>query len=603
VLFDDQLRAEDDPLAQLTPDQARALTEGQLIVVEDPQSGDAENVIAFTANDAGYGFGDIVEIGEGRDHWVGTLVTRNRNRGRLGGTPFDPVKLTAYDLANPDGTPADAAQYLRIFEVRILGRWDHQQVTYHFTRPGPGARGERVQPQVEQAILGLPDLIRRSNGTTNAIGGIERRAGLIAVPVAEWQLAWHFLLAGATGGGKSNGIANLVLQAVAFNKCVVLHDVKPDYGLITNPNSDPSVARFWPMFAELGLQPRAADNLVHLRFYQGRQPYPDDCQVLGVQASDVSPAVLTGAFFPGDVSSEQLAAERFEQIAHELQREVRELRTRDGYTVNDILIVAREERRQAEIATAARQPWTGTNVMTLRSLISKVERRQRRLPWLDAVGTQLGGARPNPNDPLAPRLGGRRVVRADLARLAQPGRVLLVEYGDVDDASYALLMAYWLNEGRRFRRPRSGHATGLVQVVDEAHRLFENRSVQSSALETAFRRTLREGRSRDHAFVLAVQDASSLPARIRQHLNSVIAFVQNVDSEARAATEAMGSPDYARQVMTLHAGHALVRLVRMHAPAIVRLAPSPFELLRADNQQLEVETNEGTDDGWEDDEA
>ncbi|HEY1298112.1 MAG TPA: hypothetical protein VGJ60_33955 [Chloroflexota bacterium] len=602
-MFDDPLHTPDDPLAQLTPDQARALAEGHLLVVEDPASGEAENVIAYTANDAGYGFGDIVEIAEGPDRWVGTLVTRNRNRGRLGGQPFDPVKLTAYRLANPDGTPADAAQYLRVFEVRVLGRWEHEQVTYHFTRPGPGAHGARVRPDVEQAILGLPDLLRRPDGTTNAIGGIERRAGMIGVPVAEWQLAWHFLLAGATGGGKSNGIANLVLQAVAFNKCVVLHDVKPDYGLIADPNSDPSVARFWPMFGQFGLVPRGAGDLIRLRFYQGRhQAYPADCQVLGVQASDVSPAVLTGAFFPGDVQSEQLASERFEQIAYDLQRAMRE-GERQEYTVTDILQVAREERRQAEIAAAARQPWNGTNVMTLRSLISKVERRQRRLPWLDAVGEPLGGTRPDPNDPLAGRRAGRRVQRADLANLAAPGRVLLVEYGDVDDASYALLMAYWLNEGRRYRHPRGGHATGLVQVVDEAHRLFENRSVQSSALESAFRRILREGRSRDHAFVLAVQDASSLPARVRQHLNSVIAFVQNVDSEARAATEAMGSPDYARQVMTLHAGHALVRLVRMHAPAIVRLAPSPFELLRSDNQQLAQQPDEGTADWWEDEDA
>src|SRR5207253_10916777 len=149
---------------------------------------------------------------EGNDVWIGTIVTRNRNRGRLSGDRFEANKLTAYDLPNPDGTAAVAAEYLRVWEIRLLGCWEHERVTFHFTRPGPGARGQRVTADLEQTILRLPQLETRSDGTTNVIGGIQRRGDLIAVPVAAWQLVWHFLLAGATGGGKTSAIAHLALQ-------------------------------------------------------------------------------------------------------------------------------------------------------------------------------------------------------------------------------------------------------------------------------------------------------------------------------------------------------------------------------------------------------
>jgi DNA helicase HerA-like ATPase len=122
----------------------------------------------------------------------------------------------------------------------------------------------------------------------------------------------------------------------------------------------------------------------------------------------------------------------------------------------------------------------------------------------------------------------------------------------------------------------------LVQLVDEAHRLFDNRSRHGPALAAVFERVMREGRSADHSILLSLQNASQIPHRVRNNLNSQIVMRQNSRAEAEAATEVMGR-EFAAQAMRLGTGHALVALHESRAPVLGQMAPSPYELIRQDN--------------------
>jgi DNA helicase HerA-like ATPase len=157
------------------------------------------------------------------------------------------------------------------------------------------------------------------------------------------------------------------------------------------------------------------------------------------------------------------------------------------------------------------------------------------------------------------------VAAFDLERLVEEGRVLVIDYARVEDHSYAVLLSYFLREGQRYRKPRPGGwgpapaRPGLVQLVDEAHRLFDNRSRHGPALAAAFERVMREGRSADHSIILSLQNASQIPHRVMNNLNTQVVMRQNSRAEAEAATEAMGR-DFAAQAIRLGTGHALVTL-------------------------------------------
>ena len=82
-----------------------------------------------------------------------------------------------------------------------------------------------------------------------------------------------------------------------FNKCVLVHDAKPDYGLVTSENSDPNVATVWDRFRKYELVPVPAHNVKRVGFYGHCDPKSVDIYHW-VQASDLSPFMLAGFFFP-----------------------------------------------------------------------------------------------------------------------------------------------------------------------------------------------------------------------------------------------------------------------------------------------------------------
>jgi DNA helicase HerA-like ATPase len=81
----------------------------------------------------------------------------------------------------------------------------------------------------------------------------------------------------------------------------------------------------------------------------------------------------------------------------------------------------------------------------------------------------------------------------------------------------AVLLSAFLREGQRHRcGPMARSSPGIVQVVDEAHRVFENDSRYGGTMAAAFESVLREGRSADQGIILNLQNAS----RVRDFLRT-----------------------------------------------------------------------------------
>jgi DNA helicase HerA-like ATPase len=439
-------------------------------------------------------------------------------------------------------------------------------------RPLPGAIVTRLDATVTSSVIGIPLWNRRQDENSNVIGELLNAADVpLCIDVNKFN--YHIMVAGSTGSGKSNVAANLIDQALKFGKCVLLHDAKPDYGLVNLANTDQNVGAIWQRFEQYGLRPHLATNLIRVGFHG--KCNPNNVQnVVGFHTSDFSPEMLASLFFTG--ATEQLQFEGFASAADSLRDQIRN-GDRQTYSLNDILEVV--ERRMGQDVDPREQ----INEATGRAILRKSRNRSRGMPWLDAVGQTT---RQQPRNRLrASSLDGnqRQSVQAfNLEEYVESGRLLVVSYEGMEDdpESYALILSYFLRVCQSYRRGRN--PVGLVQMVDEAHRVFDNESRHSAALERAFSRVMREGRSVDHSIILSLQNASQIPPRVMNNLNTKIVMLQKSKAEADAATQTMGK-EFSPQAMRLGTGHALVDMHESKATVLAQMAPSPFELMRNDN--------------------
>jgi hypothetical protein len=560
-----------------------------MLILHDNPSADLSHIQAVADIREGIALFDYVRIRQPDDaSWIGQVVQPNQNISTVGNR-LDPTILHGLHLmqTHPD---VQSVQSVQVFDILILGQYQDGRLLTPRLRPLPGARVTRLGAAETAAVIEIPPLEYHEDGTTNVLGEL-LNADDVPLCIDGRKFNYHIMIAGGTGSGKSNVAANLVDQALKFGKCVLIHDAKPDYGLIRSPNRDGRVHAIWERFEEWHLCPHGADNVKRIGFFGVCDPAAVD-EVVGFRSSDFYADMLAGLFFTGPETAEQNAFEGFVLAANHLARPGQEVESRRRYSLDDILMEVRR-RTAPENGPAPNLPPEETiHAKTGPSILQKVSRRRHWYPWLDAVGQPLqpipsARGRAGPSRLRASELDGARQVTAfDLEHLVEPRRVLVIDYARVEDHSYAVLLSYFLREGQRYRKPRAAAGTlarpGLVQLVDEAHRLFDNRSRHGPALAAAFERVMREGRSADHSILLSLQNASQIPHRVRNNLNSQIVMRQNSRAEAEAATEVMGR-EFAAQAMRLGTGHALVALHESRAPVLGQMAPSPYELIRQDN--------------------
>ena len=486
----------------------------------------------------GFALFDYIRIEQDSKVWIGQIVQANRNVSTVG-NPLDPTILHGLELMQSHDD-VQSVESVQVFDILILGEYDGHQILTPRIRPLPGAPVAPLDTDTITRIIGIPDKRPHEDGSVNVIGEL-LNADNVPVCIEERTFNHHVMIAGGTGSGKSNIAANIIDQAMKFDKCVLVHDAKPDYAFIKSQNTDSNVTTIWQQFRKYGLAPRSAKTVARVGFY-GKCDPNDVSRVVGCQASDLSSAMLAGFFFPE--TSEQLQFESFMSAADSLS---------EPYSLDDIL-KAVQRRMNQNI-----DPSEHINPLTGQTILRKVRTRKVDMPWLDAVHHE--GVYP-------------------FKFTTDKGRILVIDYSQMDHSSYALLLSYILRECETIRKEKQG--VGIVHMVDEAHRIFDNESRHSDTLASAFNHIMREGRTLDHSIILSLQNASQIPPIVMNNLNTHIVMRQNSRDEADAATQTMGS-GYSIESLRLGTGHALVRMFESRFTVPVQMAPSPFELMRSDN--------------------
>lgn len=548
-----------------------------MIILHDSPSMDLSHISAMAEMDEGFALFDYVRImqPDGKA-WVAQIVQPNQNISTIGDR-LDPTVRHGLELMR-NHPNVQSVESVQIFDLLVLGLEELGHMQTPRIRPLPGSTVEKLDAEAVNRLINLPAAVQHADGSCNCIGEL-LNADNVPLCITPEKFNYHIMVTGGTGAGKSNAVSNLVDQATRYGMCVLVHDAKPDYGLVHLANTDKRVDPIWPRFSKYGLGPHKASQVVRVGFYNGKsvaQPGVD--VVVGFTAADFTPGALASLFFPGNSQPDQNAHLAFSTCAAKFYYEKRERVIRD-YTVQDILneVAKRNEKRRHPDVRSE----DTINEFTATNIGRKVKARMQYLPWLDVVGQSLSQRATDRLSSSLDRGHTQQVERFNLEAIVEAGKLIVVDYGQIDDdESYALLLSYFLRTGQNYRKRRG--PVGLVQVVDEAHRIFDNRSRHSETLASTFERIMREGRSVDHSIILSLQNASQVPHRVLNNLNSKIVMKQNSKEEADAATQTMGR-EFAPQSMRLGAGHALVSMYESGATVLVQMAPSPYELQRTDN--------------------
>lgn len=304
-----------------------------MIILHDESSADLAHIQAMAKIEEGFALFDYVSIEQiNGNQWVGQILQPNRNISTVGGR-LDPTILHGLQLMQ-DHTDVQSVASVQIFDIQILGQYDGQNMLTPRLRPLPGAFVKKLDAKEVGQVIGIPAQARHEDGTWNVIGEL-LNAEDVPLCISKEKFNYHIMIAGGTGSGKSNAAANLVEQALKFGKCVLIHDAKPDYGLVDRANTDGAVAQIWDKFAKYDMLPHKAADVVRVGFYGSCDPGKVDV-VVGFHASNFRPELLAGFFFAG--VNEQLQFESFASAADYVEQQ----RNGQPYSVNDILTVVQQ---------------------------------------------------------------------------------------------------------------------------------------------------------------------------------------------------------------------------------------------------------------------
>ena len=441
-----------------------------------------------------------------------------------------------------------AVKSVQIYGIQLMGYDENNSMQTSRTRPLPGSVATKLSSERTLTILNLPEY---NENHPNAIGEL-LVADNVPVTIRSNIFNHHIMVAGGTGSGKSNVAANLVAQAAKMGKCVIIHDAKPDYKKIKNENSDPNVGCMWKLAKTYGIAPQAAQNVVRVGFH-GKCNNNEVDHVLTLSTMDFQKDALAEIFFPR--KGEELQYENFLDALYKKEGK---------YTLDNIINNIDNNDK--------------LNDANKMAILRKVSARKRKMPWLN------DSVLPARQDIMKSTLDDNSTKHRDGNEIAQmfgTGKIIVVDYSQMDEEDYALILSFFLKLCHQFREKHKGEF-GIVQLIDEAHRIFDNQSNHGGSLAASFARTMREGRTLDHSIVLSLQSASLIPGNVRTNLNSRFIMRQNSKYDSDAATETLPK-SFSASSMRLGTGHALVAMHESPAVVLAQMFPSPYELMRTDN--------------------
>lgn len=139
--------------------------------------------------------------------------------------------------------------------------------------------------------------------------------------------------------------------------------------------------------------------------------------------------------------------------------------------------------------------------------------------------------------------------------------VFLIDYNFRNaDITYSFIVNKLLKDIQTLQdNPEKASKTGVVQVVDEAHRLFSGLSKNfKDELIYSLGKVIKEGRVKKHSLVLSLQNASEVPDTALNNFGTKISLRQQSITEANISTQGMGD-NAQKQVMNLSPGQFLIK--------------------------------------------
>jgi hypothetical protein len=223
----------------------------------------------------------LVRQKDGRT-WLVQVIAPNLYLPKMGGDPFNPTILHGLQLSQEHKGVRSATSRF-VFRMLYLGEIVSGIIRDTGSRPAPGAEG--IKPDINDlcGYLSIP-VFNNNQDQSNAIGILTNLDGYPLCFEAD-LFRRHLGIYGTNGAGKTNGGANVILQAVNADMCVLVHDVKPDYCFLHQANTDPRVKHVWPDLAKFHLGPRGLTD-VHVIGFKGKCNHQSVDTIIGLNASD-----------------------------------------------------------------------------------------------------------------------------------------------------------------------------------------------------------------------------------------------------------------------------------------------------------------------------
>lgn len=355
----------------------------------------------------------------------------------------------------------------------------------------------------------------------------------------------HGLVAGSTGSGKSNTIANLIKCSQNLGACTFVLDHKPDYQDMEKPNDE-------------GLQPyfRGMDNVSYWSLGSSNRPEETPIHVL---ASDLDPAILSTSILYN--RTENLAAETLEMLLAKFN-DLRKDQEKEDWTWGDFMKSIPKNSADAE-ALLEDMIHKGT----YGSMLRKIKKSSRVPEWIQ--GTPYGGGR-------------FQTSSFDLSKMIAPGRIIVIRISS--DAGggrgYGLFLSYLLRTIYELKASKKV-TVPIATVIDEAQDIFNAGPSFAIAIGGMLSENIRKGRSMKIGYMIGVQSADAIPAEIQNNLNSQ--FIHK-HANSSQATEAMSRASKEQLSMTnsFGTGECLAYMFGSNAVIHCKMLQSPFMLTKND---------------------
>ena len=540
--------------------------EDKLVTLHDSNIESQEYISAFTKNpETKFKKGMYVKIEKNSNSfWIGVISTPNSNICPISQDQLDPMVLTALYEGTHKKTTIEQLGVHQTFKIKLLkfcnietdeNNEDFYEFQMIVDRPPFGAViTELTQREIEE-LLKIPKFNKN-----NAIGYSLNTEGL-PISIDKKTLHTHILVSGSTGSGKSNVNANLMRIAQNYNKALIIHDAKPDFENMKMPN-DEKISKSKNLIKkekELGYKLEGLKNVIKIGFKGIHDKKPrNDFHYIYYTYTQFKPEELADLFFFGE--GEENSKEEFIYILKNHYVKKEDKTVSENCNIESIIkeITTNKEIRES------------INSATRATMIGRLRRRKHMYPWL-VESIEKNEKYTNNID---------RLIINKIKEIENP--IFLINYEGQDmDVTYAFMLNRLLKRMQEYRDyDRDNNNKEIVQIIDEAHRLFEGKSKTfREELINSFNKVIKEGRVKKHSLIVSLQNASEVPHTALNNFGTKIALRQQSIKEAQISTQGMhnGSDN---QVLNLSAGEFLIKYPSGEYTFLAKGFMSPFQLRR-----------------------